>query len=230
MFKPELSDFGIKDIDYISFSKYSGKLQRAIILTGGILGILFFLLMSLLDKNIKATNIKAVDYFGLFLSLFSSYVFGAILFGIIDIFVNDFFVRQHKVAKAVVAYETALLNYNRTQEEFWYSLNGFEFEKKIGQLFTSKGYEVKYTPLTNDGGIDLILNKNNLVVIVQCKAHKTPISPSAVRDLYGTLVSYKANSALLISTSGFTKGVIKFVQNKPIKLMTLKDIIELAES
>lgn len=82
----------------------------------------------------------------------------------------------------------------------------------------------------DDKGIDIKLTKDGKNMIVQCKAHKNPIGPSVVRELYGTLVSSKADEAILASISGFTAGVIEFVRDKPIKLISLNDILEMQKT
>ena len=51
--------------------------------------------------------------------------------------------------------------------------------------------------------IGLMAKIDGARVIVQCKAHRKPVSPSVARELYGTLLSSKAKSAILASVSGF---------------------------
>ena len=86
---------------------------------------------------------------------------------------------------------------------------------------------VDVSQTTADKGIDIILKKNGKTIVVQCKAHKKPVSPHVVRDLYGTLVDSQADEAILASISGFTSGVREFVIGKPISLISLEDIIHI---
>lgn len=125
-------------------------------------------------------------------------------------------------------YQEAFAQYEawfiRTRSEFWKSLGGREFEVEVLNLLNKKGLKARITPTTGDQGVDLFLGDGT---IVQCKAHKVPISPAVVRELYGTLHHFKAPKAILISTHGFTKGVLEFVKGKPIALWDINSLITL---
>lgn len=118
----------------------------------------------------------------------------------------------------------------RRQRDFWLSLTGHEFEVEMAALFRGLGYSARVTPGTGDGGIDIVLETDAETVLVQCKAHKTPIGPHVVRDLYGTLISNGADRAILVSLSGATVGVTSYIRDKPIELITLDDILALQQS
>ena len=128
-----------------------------------------------------------------------------------------------KKRRAVLAAE------RRKREKYWKSMSGVEFERELAQLYMAQGYRVQLTPKVGDGGIDLILEKNGKTTVVQCKAHKKPVAPYVVRDLYGSMMSYGADDAILACTGGFSKGVVKFAQGKPIKLISASDIARVAQ-
>ena len=88
---------------------------------------------------------------------------------------------------------------------------------------------MKSTPVVGDQGVDLILTKNGKTTVVQCKAHKSPVGASVVRDLFGSMHHFKAESAILACTGGFTGGVKKFARGKPIQLISAWDIARMAE-
>lgn len=113
----------------------------------------------------------------------------------------------------------------RKQVEWWKKLDGWKFEKEIAQLLKRKGFQVSRTGKPGDSGVDLVLMLSGRKIVVQCKAHKTRIAPGTVRDLYGTLTAERAEHAWLISTQGFTPGARKFARGKPIRLMTIEDVL-----
>jgi hypothetical protein len=117
----------------------------------------------------------------------------------------------------------------RTQEEFWLSLSGLQFEAELAAVFRRAGFRAELTAVSGDKGVDIWLYTKRGKEIVQCKAHSGPIGPAVARELYGTLQHFGAPAATLASTSGFTKGVRAFARNKPIVLMDLRDIIALQE-
>ena len=135
--------------------------------------------------------------------------------------------RQRREAER--ARKAALIAQQRKREEHWESLGGIQFERELGKLFRAQGYNVKSTPVSGDQGVDLILTKNGKITVVQCKAHKSPIGPSVARELFGSMHHFKADSAILACTGGFTDGVIKFARGKPIRLISAWDIARMAE-
>ena len=143
--------------------------------------------------------------------------------------------RQREEAKrrqeaAERARQEALLAEQRKKEEYWHSLGGIEFEEEMAKLFIARGYYVQTTPKSGDQGIDLIVKKNGKTTVVQCKAHRRTVGPMIVRDLYGSMVAYGADDAILACTGGFTKGVEDFVQGKPIRLVDVWDIVQVADA
>jgi len=130
--------------------------------------------------------------------------------------------RTKKYQKALDQYQKW---WTRTQQDFWTSLSGLQFENELAKLFRKLGVRAEQTTASDDKGVDIWLRTEKGKEIVQCKAHKNPITPHVVRELYGTLKHFGAAQAILASTSGFTKGVFEFTKDKPISLLDLNSII-----
>lgn len=118
----------------------------------------------------------------------------------------------------------------RRWSEYWMSLSGTEFEQELGKLYEQQGYHVQRTPASGDQGVDLILIKEGKKTVVQCKAHKAPVGPAIVRELYGSMVAFHAENAILACTGGFTKGVREFAKGKPIELKSASELATMADS
>ncbi|MFQ5816052.1 MAG: restriction endonuclease [Candidatus Binatia bacterium] len=127
--------------------------------------------------------------------------------------------------KARAEYGQQLDNWLRLQESWWQSLSGDSFEYALMRLLRERGYNVVQTGMSGDSGVDLVLKKDSRTIIIQCKAHKNPIGPGAVRDLYGTLMHRKDSEAWLVSTSGFSRGARDFASEKPVRLLTIQEIL-----
>jgi hypothetical protein len=127
-------------------------------------------------------------------------------------------------------YKNAQRDYQRRREEYWLSLRGVEFEKSLARLYSDLGYAVEITKGSGDEGVDLFLRKDEKVIVVQCKGHGKPIGVGAIRDLYGAMIHFEANSAVLACPSGFTVGVIKFASDKLIQLISATEIVEMVEN
>jgi len=115
----------------------------------------------------------------------------------------------------------------RKEVSWWKGLDGRSFERELVRLFKGRGYEVEWTGRSGwDGGVDILLKANGKKIIVQCKAHKNYVGPGPVRDLYGTLMHKGADQAWLITTSGFWGGAASFANGKPIRLLTIRQVLE----
>lgn len=135
----------------------------------------------------------------------------------------------HPKCKKAELFEKQLELYNSQFEDKWKKLKGVRLEKLAGELFKKMGYRVELTPVTGDAGIDLILYKSGEKIVVQCKGHKKPVGPKDARELFGALHSTDANKAILISTNGFTQGVLRFIRQKPIELLSSKEIAKMSQ-
>ena len=116
----------------------------------------------------------------------------------------------------------------RKLHDFWMSLSGTGFERELGTLYEQFGYQVESTPTSGDEGVDLVLIKDGKKTVVQCKAHKAPVGPAIARELYGSLMHFEADSAILACTGGFTSGVRDFVREKPIELISASELVMMA--
>ena len=109
--------------------------------------------------------------------------------------------------------------------DWWKGLNGKQFETELADLFSQRGCEVKLTPHSGDGGVDIRVTYGKKGVIVQCKAQARRVSSAVVRDLYGTMMHEKADEAWLVTTTGFSASACDFARGKPIRLITIDEII-----
>lgn len=112
--------------------------------------------------------------------------------------------------------------------QFWAGLTGYEFEDFVGQVFLKNNYTVHATKKSGDGGIDLVIEKENIRIAVQCKAHSKAVGPSVVRDLYGTMNHFGFNKGMLVSLNGFISGVYTFVKDKEIELISVHELIKMS--
>jgi hypothetical protein len=86
-----------------------------------------------------------------------------------------------------------------------------QFERYVGMLFEAFGCNVLHTGRSNDGGIDLIVNKNGKRGVVQCKQYAPDhkVGSPTVRDLRGAMVRESADLGFLVTTSTFTKNAVQ---------------------
>lgn len=104
----------------------------------------------------------------------------------------------------------------------WASLDGIGFERAVAIIYREQSFEVEFTPRTNDQGVDLILRKDGVVSIVQCKAHTKNVGVSAVRELVGVRASWPDSTEAILATLYDFSGAAKaFAAEHNIKLFSV---------
>ncbi|MFK5913625.1 MAG: restriction endonuclease [Woeseiaceae bacterium] len=96
-----------------------------------------------------------------------------------------------------------------------------DFEFLVSEAYRRKGYQVQENLKAGaDGGIDLVLIKDNEVTLVQCKQWKTKAIPvTTIRELYGVMMGQNAQKGVVVCSGAFTKDAMEFAKGKPIELI-----------
>lgn len=81
----------------------------------------------------------------------------------------------------------------------------FEFERLVGKLFEKKGYKVEVTKKTGDLGVDLLARAANDTIAIQVKHWQASVGGPDVHKTLGSMFTYGANRAMVVTTSDFTK-------------------------
>ena len=119
------------------------------------------------------------------------------------------------------------------------SMNPQQFEKWIAELCRKSGLIVKETPVTWDGGADLVIkNESNVIkAIIQCKhSEKERISSTAVGDLLRAEKAYNFDNigeSMLVAVTNalrFSFSVIDYLKlKKNIRLITADEIFNIGK-
>lgn len=220
-------------------SKCISFIINSFLIIYGIL-IIITLIASFIDSRFDITKNDLIPYFVIYLFGFSGV--SLIVMFLIKLVGTEYFkIRQstikknfkfrnlHKYNKALSEYKISI---RLTEEKYWRSLSGRQFEIELANLFKSKGFKVSITKQGGDGGLDLILrnNGNDYIIGVQCKAHKSKISPYVARDLLGTIKSFDFDKGYLITLEGGTSGTIDFCKKNGIHIWDVNDIIRFKQN
>lgn len=111
-------------------------------------------------------------------------------------------------------------------------LSGIEFEKYMSKLLPKLGYKnVKLTPASNDYGVDLIVEKDDVKFAIQCKHYSGKVSNSSIQEANSGKQYYNCHVGVVVTNSHFTynakelaksNGIILWDRQKLIKM--LKDV------
>lgn len=96
-----------------------------------------------------------------------------------------------------------------------------EFELVVSEHFRELGYNVTETGKNGpDGGVDLVLRKDDEIFLVQCKQWRAfKVSVEIVRELYGVMAARGAAGGFVVTSGRFTDDAQKFVQGRNIVLL-----------
>ena len=109
---------------------------------------------------------------------------------------------------------------------------GLKLERKFSRLLKDAGYSVELTPLSGDKGIDIIANKDDQQIVVQCKNYISKVGAGDIRDFAGALSYHREKSpktiGWLVAPGGFTEATFeKYHRSGDIELWDFSDIQEL---
>lgn len=133
---------------------------------------------------------------------------------------HKFRFEQEREQKIEIEKRIELERRERTEKEkkqralldHWNKLSDRRFEQQCAQLFNDLGFKSELTPLTNDGGIDILLEKDGKRGAAQCKAWNQPCGVKEAREFYGVVISEKLTFGYFISKSGFTESAAEFLK------------------
>ena len=109
---------------------------------------------------------------------------------------------------------------------YWSKMNGAKFEHEMASLFRLAGFQAEVTKASGDGGIDIILTRDQRRVAVQCKRYQKDVGPHVIRDLWGTMHHQGYEEGCIVTTAYFTQGVKDFARGKNIYLINMRDILD----
>lgn len=248
MKKPELNEFGLTDFDLNKYEKQKKdheqkcqdlkkalkekyKKYRNIC---AILAVSTLIIMAFIANNNEDNAFPII-----LISLFFIGFLGAIYFETKELpsfSDSEIGVINQELKQNIEKWKDANKKYEeyiqQKKQSYWESLSGYDFEKEIAKLYNKLGYTATVTPGSGDGGIDIILNKDNLKIAVQCKHHARPVGPEPVRALQGVVAVQGYDSGVFVSLKGFTTTVPNEVRKSKIliELLSLKDILKMVEA
>lgn len=106
------------------------------------------------------------------------------------------------------------------------------FERLVGEAFRRLGYRIAETGQGGaDGGIDLVLLKNNRKTIVQVKQWRSSnVGAPIVREMYGLMMHHNADAVAIVCLGRFTKEAWSFAHGKPIELIAGDKLFQIIQA
>lgn len=109
------------------------------------------------------------------------------------------------------------------------NLKWHQFERLVAEAYARQGFSVtENVGAGADDGVDLVLKKNGLTTLVQCKNWKSSkVGAPVVREFLGAITAKKADYGIVICSGKFTQPAKTFAQENGIELVTGNELAQL---
>lgn len=117
----------------------------------------------------------------------------------------------------------------RADQNFWFRLDPYEFEKEVARWFRAQGYKANVTSKTGDGGIDIKLtHPADGILYVQCKRYCTQkVDRPTLQQLYGAIcadASQGVTGGAIVCLVGLSTAALDFARKVGIRVYTIHDL------
>jgi len=231
---PTYSKYGLKKIEVEQSDLRDKKVTHLLthtlpLIAGGILGIAVFFIYFFKSGQ---SNVLQVFY-----QIFLFGTIGVICVGLpMAFFVLAergyffFLSKGNEKYKSIIAFKNDRAGYDfwkiRMDEGFWGMLDGLSIEKEVINLYMHKGYELKTEFETASGEHDHVLEKDGKTIYLDFRTDVKVEDENYIKLLLENKDKSGANELVILSKFGFSKQLMEFVKDKPVELLTMKDIIK----
>lgn len=109
-------------------------------------------------------------------------------------------------------------NATRT-DEFYDGMSGHEYEHYVAELIRQHGWNAQVTSGSGDHGADIIAEKNDIRVAVQCKLYSTPVGNKSVQEAFAAQGFYDCQKSCVVTNNSFTPAARKAAYKLSVSLL-----------
>ena len=115
----------------------------------------------------------------------------------------------------------------RAEAGYSEDMSGEDYEIYCGRILQEAGWNVEQTQASNDQGVDLIAQIEDLKVCIQCKRYSNPVGNKAVQEVIAGKAFYNGTHAVVVSSAGFTKAAKNLAESADVLLISDTDLEDL---
>jgi restriction system protein len=105
--------------------------------------------------------------------------------------------------------------------------NPYEYEGYCRSILEKAGWKAWQTPASGDQGADVVAEKKNAVVVLQCKLWNHPIGNSAVQEIVAAKAMHSATVAIVVSNQIYTDSAKQLAAANNVLLLHHDDLASL---
>jgi len=109
-------------------------------------------------------------------------------------------------------------------------MDGTTFEHYLEELLRTHGYKVKHVGQVGDFGADLLVEREARRSVVQAKRYAANVGIDAVREAATARQHYRADGAIVITNSTFTRAATELARTNHVELWGRPKLLQLASS
>ncbi len=116
----------------------------------------------------------------------------------------------------------------RRDESYWKLLDGSSFENEVLSVFSKLGYEFNSEHVSQSGKRKFLLHNNGEKYILICRTSR---NGTDFKEYEGIINDYgDADNIIIVSPYDFPKEFINLTVNKSLKLISVKELVELIKT
>jgi len=106
-------------------------------------------------------------------------------------------------------------------------MSGYEYEVFCTNVLLKQNIDAKTTKASGDQGVDILANINNKSIAIQCKLQSTPVSNSAVQEVFAAKTHFNTDVAIVVSNNTFTDSAKELANTTKVLLLHHDDLLNI---
>lgn len=188
-----------------------------------------------IEQNINKFGINylgfTIDVIDSFINYFiSSPVYKKSKLGdIATIKLNDLFYSEKDNSKLGNFFDQRYIDYLAANFNDLNKINWRKFEQLTAQFYSNEGFSVELGKGRKDGGIDVILKKDDNIIIIQCKRWESNVGIDIIKSLHDEVNYRQYSKGILFCSKDVSRDAKKMIAERKynIEIVNQKDIFEL---
>jgi hypothetical protein len=99
-----------------------------------------------------------------------------------------------------------------------------QFEFFCAEKLRQAGWDTRVTPLSRDQGADVVAEKNNLRVVLQCKLYSRPVGNKSVQEVVAARAHERAHYGVVVSNKNYTLAAQQLANTNMVFLLHYLDL------
>ncbi len=106
-------------------------------------------------------------------------------------------------------------------------MDGMAYENLCEKILNSKGWNISRTPISGDQGVDIIAEKGDRRVCIQCKRYSSSVGNSAVQEVVAGKLHWGGSHAAVVSNADYTASAKALADSACVFLLHHDDLLSL---